>query len=347
MLSCDPNRPVLERLVENQTGLSFRYVASEFPILTDEGYGFIDAVGIGASSDSVILLECKSDASLADRALTEAAYYQDCIRSHGLLQEAGLLGVYHRAILGHWVGRDVTSSVRPLLLTDRELERISGPSMSELFLRYRDFMVGWMARSYGVSVFAIREAAPSDSVPIYVLADPNGLEKRDQIYYLSFSGSMNHAPLSGHTPEAPLKIDPDKTHYETLQRIENKRSHVGGFSIQVNLHGHSRPMLLLEIDDAYSACFIHVGVNKLEMNGYYESKQVLSGKERMYGLVEAERGKYRIAESSGSRVNLQLFGQRCSGDITLNFLDNIYLEADTIDLYRHDRLFKTPIDNGR
>jgi len=98
-------------------------------------------------------------------------------------------------------------------------------------------------------------------------------------------------------------------------------------------------MLFFEIDDQYSACFLHTGRHQVELIGYYESAQVLPGIERIYGLIEAETGRYTVVESKGNRLTLDLEGRMCDGKIRLNFLDRIYLDDDiTLTLTRQNTL---------
>lgn len=98
MLTCDPNRKMLEQFVKNELNIDFRYLASEFPIITSQGYGFLDLVGIDAKNDSVVLIECKNKPSLLPSALKEVEYYKKSIKSHSLIQSKGLAGLYHTAI---------------------------------------------------------------------------------------------------------------------------------------------------------------------------------------------------------------------------------------------------------
>lgn len=125
-----------------------------------------------------------------------------------------------------------------------------------------------------------------------------------------------------------MKLEADKTNYETLRKIENAPKSANRFSIQFHRHGHSRPMLFFEINNMYSACLVHAGRHQVELNGYYESTFVLSATERLYGLIEAEAGRYSVAGSQGNRVTLELVGKRCRGEIKLNFLDRIYIDDD-------------------
>lgn len=76
MLCCDPNRPILEQFVKKECNIDFRYVATEFPILTEDGYGFLDIVGRNKKRDSIVLFECKPDSSLLARATEEVEYYK-------------------------------------------------------------------------------------------------------------------------------------------------------------------------------------------------------------------------------------------------------------------------------
>lgn len=130
VLSCEANQQVLARIVSEEHGVVFQYIASEFPILTPDGYGYPDVIGIDRNTDSAILIECKADSSLLQDSIAESEYYRKCIATQGLLQNRDLIGLYHRALIG---GMKLSNDfeVRPLILDQANLARHSSPPLSE------------------------------------------------------------------------------------------------------------------------------------------------------------------------------------------------------------------------
>jgi len=328
MLSCDSNQPVLEQVVNRDCDVEFRYVASEFPILTENGYGFLDIVGKDEKQNSIVLLECKPDDSLLTKAVEEVEYYKKCLDAYGLFQSEDLIGLYHRAIFPEIFNSKIVFDVKPLILDESKLLRHSGLSFPELLSRYRAFMLEWISRSYGVSSQSIERAISKDTVPIYLVDLLENDERKSHVGFHGLNQPLSFAELETSTVKAPLKLEPDQTNYETLHRIESAKSSANRFSIQFHRHGHSRPMLFFEIDDEYSACFLHTGRHQVELIGYYESAFVLAKTKRIYGLIEAEAGRYTVGEQKGNRITLELEGKQCKGEIKLNFLDRIYLDDD-------------------
>jgi len=340
MLSCDPNRQVLEEVVKKECNVDFRYVANEFPILTDGGYGFLDIVGKDEKRNTIVLLECKPNSSLLSRAIEEAEYYEKCLNSYGLFQTKNLIGLYHRAVFAESLDKRARAKtmfdVKPLILDQKILLRHSGISFVQLLSTYRTFMFEWVSRNYQISSQDIEAAMPKDAVPVYVIDRFENDERKSYVGFHGLKQPLNFAELETSVADAPLKLEPDKTNYETLRRIESAKSSANRFSIQLHRHGHSRPMLFFEIDDEYSVCFLHTGRHQVELIGYYESASVLAKTERIYGLIEAETGRYTFAGSKGNRATLELEGRQCKGEVKLNFLDRIYLD-DNITLTRTRR----------
>ena len=330
MLTCDPNRPILEQVVKKERSVDFRYVASEFPILTENGYGFLDIFGKDETRNSIVLLECKSDSSLLSKALEEVKYYKKCLDVYGLFQSRDLIGLYHRAISSESFGLKIPFDIEPLILNENNLLRHSGHTFNELFSNYRAFMLEWISRKYQMSSQEIDSAIPKDAIPVYLIDRLENSERKSCVCFHSLNQPIGFVKLDTAAANAPLKLEPDQTNYEALRRIENAESRANRFSIQLHRHGHSRPMLFFEIDDKYSACFLHTGRHQVELIGYYESASVLTGIERIYGLIEAEAGRYTLVESKGNRLTLGLDGRRCKGEIKLNFLDRIYLDDDIV-----------------
>jgi len=328
MLSCDPNQSVLEQVVKKECNVGFRYAASEFPILTDNGYGFLDIVGNDEKRNSIVLLECKPHSSLLSKAVEEVEYYRKCLVSYGLFQRKNLIGLYHRAVFGESFNSKIGFDVKPLILDQKNLLRHSSLSFNKLLSKYRTFMLEWVSHNYRISSQEIGRAIPKDAVPIYFIARSENSERKSYIGFCGLKRPLNFVKVETPPVDAPLKVEPDQTNYETLCRIESANSSANRFSIQFHRHGHSRPMLFFEIDDEYSACFLHTGRHQVELIGYYESAYVLAKTGRIYGLVEAEAGRYSVAESKANRVTLKLEGRRCKGEIKLNFLDRIYLDDD-------------------
>jgi len=327
MLCCDPNRPVLEQIVKKDFNIDFRYVATEFPILTEDGYGFLDIVGKNEKRDSIVLFECKPDSSLLNKATEEAEYYKKNLDLYGLLQTKNLIGLYHRAVFGEMRDLRLEFDVEPLILDESNLLSHSGLSFRDLLTNYRAFMLEWISRKYDVSPENIERAIPIDSVPIYLV---DRLENNKRNSYIGFYGlkqSLRFAKLDAPIVDAPVKLEPDKTTYETMRKIEKAKGSKR-FAVQFHRHGHSRPMLFFEVDDQYSACFIHTGRNQVELNGYYEAVKVLGGTERIYGLIQAETGRFAVKESNKNILTLEIYGRRCNGEIRLNFLDKIYIDDE-------------------
>jgi len=339
VLTCDPNRPILEQAVKKQCEIDFRYVASEFPIITEDRYGFLDIIGKDETRNSAVLLECKSDSSLLSKAFEEVRYYRKCLDNYGLFQRKDLIGLYHRAASNETFGPDTAFGVKPIILNHRSVLRYSGHSFNEILSKYRAFMLERISRQHQISSQEIDSAIPKDAIPIYLIDRLENSERRTYICFHGLTQPIGFIKLGTAAVDAPLRLEPDPTNYQTLRKIENAKSRGGRFSVQFHRHGHSRPMLFFEIDDEYSACFLHTGRHQVELIGYYESAQVLAGIERIYGLIEAETGRYTVAESKGNRVTLQLEGRRCEGEIRLNFLDRIYLDDDiTLTLTRQKTL---------
>ena len=330
MLCCDPNQSILEKVVSRECDIDFRYVTSEFPILTENGYGFLDVVGKDEKSDSIILLECKPDGSQLLKAGEEAEYYKTCIETYGLLQIKDLIGLYHRAIFGESIGDKKSFEVKPLIVDQKNLLRHSGRSFNGLFINYRVFMIAWVSRKYELSSEEMERVIPREAVPSYLIDRFENNQRQSYLGLYSLTQPLDFVKLETAAVGSPLKLEPDKTNYETLRKIESAPKSANRFSIQFHSHGHSRPLIFFEVDDGYAACFLHTGRHQIELNGYYESAYVLDGTERLYGLIEAEAGHYAVVESKGNRVVLKLAGQRCSGEIKLNFLDRIYLDDDII-----------------
>jgi hypothetical protein len=324
VLSCEANQQVLTRIVSEEQGVDFQYIASEFPILTPDGYGYPDIFGKDRNSNSTILIECKADRSLLQESVTESEYYRKCIATQGLFQDKDLIGLYHRALIG---GAKLSnnSEVKPLILDQANLSRHSSPPLLELFLSCRSFMSRWISRNYGVSCEEIEKAVSRNSVPIYVVDQLENHERKSYVGVYGLEQALHFVPLRISTVNAPLKLKPDRTHYETMRKIENVRNS-GRFSIQIHRYGHSRPMLFFEVDDGFSACFLHTGRHQVELNGYYESEKVLQATERIYGLIQAEAGRYSVKESKRNRITLELYGKSSKGEIKLNFLDRVYID---------------------
>ncbi len=326
VLSCDPNLPILEAIINEEFNGDLQYVSSEFPILTDNGYGFLDIIGKDQGQDLFVLFECKSDDSLLPKAVDEANYYKNCLSVYGSFQSRNLIGLYHRALLGQNLKSGTVFDASPLILSRTSISRHSGLSLVELASSYRTFMSEWISRNYQISNRDIDEATPNDAIPVYLV---DRLEKGERNTYVAFYGlrqSLSFAKLAISSANAPLKLEPDKTHYETMHKIEGANEN--RFSIQFHRHGHSRPMLFFEVDQEFSACFVHSGKNQVGLNGYYESDKVLGNTKRVYGLVQAEDGRYTVKESKNNRVTLEIYGRRSRGEIRLNFLDRIYMDDD-------------------
>lgn len=327
MLCCDPNRPILEQIVKKECNINFRYVATEFPILTEDGYGFLDIVGKNEKRDSIVLLECKPDPHLMAKATKEAEYYKKSLDLYGLFQKENLIGLYHRAVFGEVSNLRLEFNVEPLILDESKLLSHSGLSFRDLLTNYRTFMLEWISSTYQISSENIAQVIPIDAIPIYLV---DRLENNRRNSYVGFYGlkqRLSFAKLNAPIVDTPLKLEPDKTTYETMRKIERSKGS-RRFAVQFHRHGHSRPMLFLEIDDHYSVCFIHTGKNQVELNGYYESAKVLGGTERIYGLIQAETGRFAIKESNSNILTLEIYGRRCNGEIKLNFLDEIYIDND-------------------
>jgi hypothetical protein len=324
ILSCDANQQILERIISEEHGVDFQYIASEFPILTSDGYGYLDIVGKDRNRSSMILLECKADSSLLQESIAESEYYKKCIATQGLFQEKDLIGLYHRALIGDAKFSD-DFEVKPLILDQVNLLRHSSPSLPELFLACKTFMSEWISRNYGVSYEEIEKAIPRNTVPIYVVDQLENHERRSYIGVYGLDQNLRFVGLGVSSVNAPLKLAPDRTHYETMRKIENVKDS-GRFSIQIHRYGHSRPMLFFEVDDGFCACFLHTGRHQIELNGYYESDKVLQAAGRIYGLIQAEAGRYVVEESKSNRVTLELYGKSSRGQIKINFLDRVYID---------------------
>lgn len=328
ILSCDANKSSLELFVKKECGIDFRYAASKFPILTENGYGFLDIIGEDEQRNSILLLECKSDSFQLPKAIEEAEYYQKCLDKYGLLQSKDLIGIYHRAILSGSLGSKISFAVKPLTLDPTKLLQHSGHPFNELLLNCRTFMLEWISRRYPISSQEIESVIPKCSFPSYLIDRLESNVRKSYVGFYKLDQPLTFVKLKTVGVYAPLKLEPDQSNDETFCKIEGAKSPTNRFSIQLNRHGYSRPMLFFEIDDEYSACFLHTGRHQVELDGYYESAPVLTKSEKVYGLIEAEAGRYSIAESKGNQVTLELEGRRCKGRIKLNFLDKIYLNEN-------------------
>jgi hypothetical protein len=330
ILCCDPNQLVLRKIVEGQHDVDFQYIAGEFPILTDDGYGFVDIVGRNSDENRLLLLECKPHKHLTPKARAQAQYYGKCAELYGLVQDKNLLGIYHRDILGEFWNAKSRFEVRPLIVDKATILRHSGISIKELLVRCRVFMLEWISDAYRVARKEIERTIPSDGIPIYIIDFIEQGKRRSSIGFYGLTYSLKLLGIEGEAVGAPLKLEPDKAKYETMQRIEKVKGS-SRFSIQFHRYGHSRPMLFLEIDNEFSACFVHTGRHEMMLNGYYESAKVLSRPNRMFGIVQVEKGTYILSEIKSNRLTIELSGRRCSGELRLNFLDRIYMD-DNINL---------------
>jgi hypothetical protein len=324
VLSCDTNRQVLERIISEERKVAFQYIASEFPILTPDGYGYLDIVGKDRNRGSMVLLECKADNSHLQESIAESEYYRECLVKQGLVQKRDLIGLYHRALIGGAKFSD-DFDVKPLILDQINLSRHSSPSLLELFLACKTFMSRWIAQNYGISYEEIEKAIPRNTVPIYVVDQLENNKRKSYAGVYGLEQPLHFIDLSLSAVNAPLKLEPDRTHYETMRKIENIKDR-GRFSIQIHRYGHSRPMLFFEVDNGFSACFLHTGRHQVELNGYYESDKVLQATGRIYGLIQAEAGRYEVRESKSNRVTLELYGKSSRGQIKINFLDRVYID---------------------
>ena len=327
MLCCVPNQPVLRKIVEEQHGVDFQYIANEFPIMTTEGYGFLDIIGKIPDENFILLLECKPHRRLLSKAKNQAQYYTESIESYGFVQKKNLLGLYHRDIMSEFWNLKSSFDSRPLVVDRATILRNSKLSIEDLLTRYRNYMLEWIESAYRIARRRIEEAVPSDHVPVYVIDLLKRGKRRSFICHYGLTHPLQLSVLKGPIVGAPLKLPPDKSNYETLRRMSKVKAS-NRFSIQVHRYGHSRPMLFFEVDEKFSACFIHTGRHQIELNGYYESAKVLSKPERIHGIIRAEDGRYVVSEAKSNRLTLELNGRRCQGCLKLNFLDEIYLDDD-------------------
>lgn len=326
MLTCESNLPVLKQIICEKYGTDFTYVSSEIPIVANDGYRYVDLMGRDEGEDAVAFFECKANRSLYDKAVRQAKENEGFILSNGLLQAGGLIGIYHYAILSQAYVSERQFSVRPLILDKETIIRCSGYKFKEVFSRFKDFMLDRCSRAYKIAPEYLEDVIPPDAVPVYVYDLLEKGKRRSHVAYVTMNGPLASSKLTSIAKHAALKLPPDSKNYEVLLKLEKAGTSGNRFSIQFPTQGHSRPMIFFEINDEFSACFVHEGRHNVELVGYYETEKVLKGKDRIYGLVEADLGRYSVEDLGNNRINLKLQGRFSEGEIELKILDKIFLE---------------------
>jgi len=205
--------------------------------------------------------------------------------------------------------------VLPLILSESLIREVCGVDVNDLCDNYSGFMIDYLGKR-GVNVDS-RTISNRQLLPLYPITKRINGEWKGLLYCYNYNSEREVIETEIMTPTRDCGLNLNNQElYQIFRGLDRNKS----FTIQICLNGHSRPNFFLGYDKDRFICLQNTGKGALKHMGVFNERVAYDiDNSLIFSTVPVETGSYRVTNSGGQRLELDLQGVSYNMRLNLSF----------------------------